>query len=446
MSWNPVLDFVTNVKNDFMNIYNDYIAVCGLSKKNDDIYDYQSASLSSYKYKNVIDYWVDIIDNDEYKKIISVLQINQNGDLVLLRYGNYSDIFSGEEDITNEEFWNLYNGFYRDCRTVVIDVKRLKVVLCGFKKFFNINELPETNEDNIRNMINNAKNIEVTDKIDGSMQLATYYGGNIVMCGSQSINPNDSWRLQDGLRMLNLDNNSRLREFIVSHPNFCFIFEYVSIKDAHVVVYSKEQEGLYLIGIRNKSNGYQYPYHYVVDIANKLGIKTTKIFDKTFDEVMDDRDKYKSNEKEGYVLNIDNTLVKIKMDDYVLLHHTLSKLASVNATIKSIADGTIDDFISKVPNAYKERINRIAKYVYRYIKETDDIVNKYYDESPKDSRKNFMIYVDTHIPNEYKSYVKNKYLGNNNYYYIKSHNGHYKTLKEMGYKDNYSKLFIDEGE
>ena len=141
MSWNPVLDFVTNVKNDFMNIYNDYIAVCGLSKKNDDIYDYQSASLSSYKYKNVIDYWVDIIDNDEYKKMISVLQINQNGDLVLLRYGNYSDIFSGEEDITNEEFWNLYNGFYRDCRTVVIDVKRLKVVLCGFKKFFNINEI-----------------------------------------------------------------------------------------------------------------------------------------------------------------------------------------------------------------------------------------------------------------------------------------------------------------
>ena len=50
------------------------------------------------------------------------------------------------------------------------------------------------------------------------------------------------------------------------------------------------------------------------------------------------------------------------------------------------------------------------------------------------------------VLNEYKSYVKNKYLGNNNYYYIKSHSGHYKTLKEMGYKDNYSKLFIDEGE
>ena len=110
--------------------------------------------------------------------------------------------------------------------------------------------------------------------------------------------------------------------------------------------------------------------------------------------------------------------------------------------------GDLDKYslvITKKSKSQDFKINDIIAYEVNDNIRINKIVNKYYDESPKDSRKNFMIYVDTHIPSKYKSYVKNKYLGNDNNY-IKSHNGHYKKLKEMGYKDDYLKLFIDEGE
>ena len=75
-----------------------------------------------------------------------------------------------------------------------------KIVLCPFAKFFNINELEETSLENIQSRVDNAKTVEISNKLDGSMQSATWYNGQIIMAGSQSIDPNMSWRLQDGYR------------------------------------------------------------------------------------------------------------------------------------------------------------------------------------------------------------------------------------------------------
>ena len=47
-------------------------------------------------------------------------------------------------------FWDRYDGFYRECRSVVIDIEKECIVLCPFSKFFNINELEETSIENIQ--------------------------------------------------------------------------------------------------------------------------------------------------------------------------------------------------------------------------------------------------------------------------------------------------------
>lgn len=71
------------------------------------------------------------------------------------------------------------------------------------------------------------------------MQSAHWYNKKIIMVGSQAINHNNSWRLQDGYRMIN---ELPGYEKMLKNPNFTFIFEYISLKDAHVVKYGKEQE------------------------------------------------------------------------------------------------------------------------------------------------------------------------------------------------------------
>lgn len=439
-SWNPVLNFISELKNDFLLIYNDYLKVQNETYCDDDIYNYK---IEYMPYENTIEYWVDIVDNENYRNIIKFLQINQHNDLVLIRYAKYSDIYANEENITNEEFWNMYNGFYRECRTIVIDIRKMQIVLCGFKKFFNINEMPETNEKSIINMINNAKCFEVTDKLDGSMQLATYYNNKIIISGSTAIDLKKSWRLRDTIKILNNKENVNLYNLIKNNPSLTFIFEYISLKDAHVVVYKKEQEGLYLIGIRDKNTGYQYSYNEVVNIAKEYNVKTVTILNKSFSDIINDTKIYKSNEKEGYVINIDGYLIKIKVDDYTVMSKILSQISSINLTIKCIADDIFDDYISKVPISYRDRILRVAKVVWDYIKNINAEVTKYYDLAPKTSRKDFMIWVNKEVPKKYSGYVKNMYLGIKNNY-IKNNSGHYKRLTEMGYKEeDYSKIFQD---
>ena len=333
-----------------------------------------------------------------------------------------------------------YSGFYRECRSVVIDVVNDKIVLAPFKKFFNINELEETRLENVERRIATATNVEFSNKLDGSMQSATSYDGRIIMAGSQAIDPSNSWRLQEGYRMLDL--RPGYKRMLTEHPGLTFIFEYISLKDAHVVKYKKEQEGLYLIGVRNNNDGRELPYRSVLNVAYVYNIPTTEIFDKTLDQVMAELDEKSSDEAEGFVINIDGYKVKVKYNDYVHIHKALSKLSSINLIIKSIADDTFDDLLSKLPEAYHDNVKRVANIVFNYICDTENIIRKYYNEAPKNDKKKFMIWVDSNVPKKYRGFCRSLYLGDP-INVLKKHNGSgYLKLKDMGIED-YGKLFVN---
>ena len=416
MNWNPVLNKFIEIKKMFVLRYTE-----------NQLYNYDP------NVETCLEYWVRHLHILDYINLIKPLQMIEHNGLLLIRYGNYADVFGGEDDVTPDEFWNKYDGFYLECRSVVIDIKENKLVVTPFKKFRNLNECEETSFENISKRIKDAKCVEFSDKLDGSMQAARYYNDNIVMCGSTSLNPETSWRLKDGRDML-FSKNEYIN-LITDNPDFTFIFEYISMKDAHVVVYSKEQEGLYLIGIRNSVTGEEYSYKIVDEFAKKYNILSTTVFNKTLDEVIKELDDKKSNEAEGFVINIDGYKVKVKYNDYVNMHRILSEISSVNLIIKNIADNTFDDMISKTPIAYKDRIMKIAKIVFQYIRNTETNIRNYYDKAPKNNIKEFMLWVESNVPNQLKGYVREKYYGKE-YNLIKSKSGRYMKLHEMEIENN----------
>ncbi len=433
-TWNPVYNMVIEVKRLYMNKFNsiDYEPYCFTDEN------------GFKKELTCLEKWINDLAIQSYIDLISALEINQLGSMHLIRYGRYGDVFSGENDVTNENFWDLYDGFYRECRSIVIDVKAEEIVLSPFKKFRNLNEGEENNIDAITKKIAQAKCIEITNKLDGSMQSGRYYDNRIIMSGSQSLDMNNSWRLQNGYSILT--SQSHYVKMLKENPDFTFIFEYISLKDAHVVNYKKEEEGLYLLGVRNVYTGTQLSYKEVKDFADKHQVKMTQIFDKTFDEVMEDTKKYKSQEMEGFVINIDGHLVKIKCDDYVQIHRILSNISSINLIIKHIANNTFDDLISKVPESYKWRVMKVANLIFDYIEKTENAVTKYFILAPKDNKKDFMIWIDNNVPNDIKGYVRCKYL-ERDFDYIKGgsiKSPSYKKLKDMGINENYSAIFSDE--
>jgi len=409
MDWNPVLKLFKEIKNAIKSTGFD------IEYKQYSLYNSESGT-----FKNItcFEFWVELSGKKEWLEFISPLQFNQKNNLLLIRYGK--DDLDGLVGM-----WKDENSIYRECRSIVIDMEKEQIVLCPFRKFFNLNEVPENDEKIIAKEINNSVIFEISNKLDGSMQSARYYDGKVIMAGSMAIDKENSWRLQDGYDLLTENHIEMLKKF----PEFTFIFEYIGKQNPHVVNYDFDKE-LVLIGVRDIETGYEYDYNMVRIIAGLYEIKVVEIEKLTFDELLQKTKKLKANEKEGWVLNIDGHKVKIKCDDYVSLHRILDNLASINVIIEAIAEDKYDDLVSKVPNSYRDRIDKIAKLIYNYKNDIIKNTKKFLKEAPKNNRKEFMIWVDENVESKYNGCVKMEYL-NKEWNALKNSGGGYKKFNEM---------------
>lgn len=441
--WNPVYKLVVELKNKV------------LYKMGAISYDVEIVTneFGGKKKLTCVESWANLLGEQKYIDMLQPLEINQDNNLVLFRYANHTGVKNGEEEITSfdNNFWELYDGFYRECRSVVIDVVNLKIVIAPFKKFMNLNQNEEYSLENIQKRINDAvschRPVEITTKLDGSMQCINFYQDKFIMTGAQAVSINSSWRLTDGYEMFM--QNKGLQAMIKQNPLLTFIFEYISLKDAHVVKYTKEQEGLYLIGIRENETGKQWSYAEVLDLARFYQVKlTTDIHEETLTDVLNNLDKYKSNEAEGVVLNVDGFLVKIKYNDYVKIHRVLSAISSPNLIIEAYADGWIDDLLSKIPDDYKWRIVELVHMLEHYEKKMNDTVEELYNslKVKYDNIADFMKGVNQ-LPQEYRRYVIETYK-KRPFSYFKtqetSKTPHYKNLSELGLQEEYTKMLKEQ--
>ena len=352
-------------------------------------------------------YWARLTGEPVYTEMLRNLELCEFKNLLLLKYANVTEAVLDGETVSPDAFWDLYDGLYRECRSVVIDIVRECLVLTPFRKFRNINESEETSYENVRDRISRASCVEVSDKLDGSMQSARFYQGEIVMAGSQSLDPDFSWRLKDGLRMLK--SLPGYEKMLRDNPDLTFIFEYISKQDRHVVQY--DTEGLFLTGVRSVLDDREASYREVLDFASRYEIPATRLFDKTLDEVMGELDDRAASEAEGFVLNIDGFKVKIKYNDYVFMHKTLGSMTSMNLIIDSISEGRFDDVFSKIPAPYKGGVATKAEAVRRYKEEMEKKIDEAYSRAPKGDRKEFMIWVSENVDRGLQGFVRDKYLG-----------------------------------
>lgn len=397
-SWNPVLNFFCETKNAFAEKFGE-----------EHLFDY----LENHTYSTCIEYWAYSLQDARAIGILENLILREWKGLLLFHYGYLQDTVKEESTGDQVGFWQAYGGIYMECRSVVIDIYNDTLVLTPFRKFLNIGEVKETSVDTIARQIKRAKTIEFSNKLDGSMQSARWYQNHIVMSGSKTLDPACSFQLEEGFRWIK--NDARYIRLLRDFEDYTCIFEHISMNDKHIVVYSKSDEGLHLIGMRRVADGKERSYAEVISIANEYSIPTTWLQDSTLDEVLDSLDSKKSDEAEGFVLNIDGYKVKIKYNDFVDMHAILAAMSSPNVIIRQIADGTWDDFFSKIPESYHDQVMEIAKKVFRFAKTKEALVSKYYSELRSqnfDNKRDSMIWINENVPQNLQGFVRNRYLGN----------------------------------
>ena len=191
MSWNPMFDECIKLKKKYIDYFGDYVGFKDM--------------IETFRQEGIL-----------YNPIFNELQINQYGDLVLVRYGLHE---------MGKGMWEDKNSPLREARSLVFNLRTEEMVLTPFRKFFNLNEVWETSTEVVEVKIKCCKIFEVSEKMDGSMQSYRWYNGEIVGSGSMALDPKKSFRLEEGLEMLTENHKRMLEDF----PTVTFIFENLSL-------------------------------------------------------------------------------------------------------------------------------------------------------------------------------------------------------------------------
>lgn len=412
-NWNPFLNLVIELKKEY-------------KKKLKKDFDYNPEDVRINK--TCVNKWVNELNDEKFINMFSGITLWQYKDYVIAHYNDYYKALNEKGELVNyKDFFDLYNRLYMECRGVVVDVRNETLALVPFRKFFNLNEREETSLENIKNRISKASCIEFTDKLDGSMISAGYVNNEIVVAGSSCNHPDRSPIVKDSCEYI--ENNKDYLKMLKENINKTFIFEYIfPKKDLHIVQYTNT--GLYLTGIRENLTGKEYSYHDVLEYAEKYHVASTKEFQTDLQHVLSHLDDKKSNEAEGFVVNIDGYKIKIKYNDYVEMNRMVYSAASINYIIKAIEHGTIDDVIAKAPEGYKVTIQKNVNDIYDMINKIDQTVENYYNLVKDLNRKEAMIKINTEFPKKYRGFITEKY-NQRSYSYLKSFSGHYRKYEEL---------------
>ena len=384
MTWNLAFDKMMEIKNRYEELF---------GKENE------------YDGDNWLLHWVDRIGIKEYKEILSELIIKQSGDLVLLHYRI-------PHEIDGKDYFEAYGGILAECRSLVMDLRAESMVLTPFRKFRNLGECDETSEENVAERLRNATVIEFSEKLDGSMQSARIVDGTLVMSGSRTLDRNESFRLDGGYRyVLSHENYVRM---LSENSDLTFIFESIFKNDPHVVSY--EDEGLYLVVIRDSNDGREYDYREVIDMAAGYSVPTTSLYGFSFGEALGFLSSASGREHEGFVLNVDGFRVKMKSDDYVRINNWIFRLKDDSVLLKTVLAGEIDDIIPKLPQEFKEDVIKRTRMITDAIECRKATVENYLrlmESQGLTEKKDAMIWIHENVPRPFDVMVRCRYLRQN---------------------------------
>lgn len=289
-----------------------------------------------------------IADRGDYKVIdyVSITDANTFPEIRTIGLTNGDD-FSDTMWLF-EDRASLQAALRRECRGLIFD-KDGKILSRRFHKFWNLNEREETRMENID--IDNLESILTKEDgsmisfipINGEWKAATMMGCTDVAAQVDKFLDSD-----DKLKTNYLGLVSSLSD------GWTCIFEWCSSQNRIVMEYPKDT--LILTAIRNNVYGNYLPSNSVKKLANSFDIPTPNFHTFTTQFVNDVRIR---NDIEGVVLIFtDGSRIKLKTDEYVLMHRAKSTLSSEKTIIQLCVEDKIDDVLPLLPETDRKELEQ----------------------------------------------------------------------------------------
>lgn len=293
--------------------------------------------------------------------------------------------------------WDAYGGKLRDCRGITFDLKTGEIILYPFEKFFEIDQVEESSLENVQKAISKAKLIEFSEKLDGSLTSMRWYN-NALVIGTMGMNESEL------IEQIKKDVTKEIIQMCKDHPERTFIFEELETENTHVVQYKPEELGLYLLGYRDMNNYYLSTYKEAIELAKKYNVRHTTVKETTLEKEAEVLSRESGYNREGCVINIDGWRVKLKSEDYKVLHFTRTAIG-IKEIIKNIANDSFDEIYENLSETNKLKAQQIIQYKERVLSNAKEMIKN----APEDRKEFFTIFAPE-LPKAENRLVVNYYL------------------------------------
>lgn len=283
----------------------------------------------------------------------------------------------------SEQFWlqaekdvKRFAQLRRNFRGVTFDIVTGEMISLPLHKFFNVNQIPETQYDVIKH-----HDAVIYEKMDGTMIHFFLHNGNLEAATCRSTHHPYAHE------SLLLAKKNNIDGMIVEAINkgWTPVFEYVAPHNQIVVQYT-EPRLVYLISRNRKLGHYFYDDSYL-DRASKFEFK--------FGQVFNNLD---HTEFEGYVCHLPNMVVKVKTPWYMERHRAVDALMRPAYKLyKIVFDGLMDDLIAIATEPYKPALRKIYEEAQRDLLKEKRRIEEKFAELEEISEK-FLIQTDEPNP------------------------------------------------
>lgn len=301
-------------------------------------------------------------------KICSGINYFQRDEMLLLKY--------------NKSIWYIgWNEYYMACRGKIININNRKLITYPFDKFFNLNEMEETRIERIENLLENAKYISLTEKMDGSIISISKYGDEIIVSSNGGFN-------NEPIHMANkiLDKEHKYFKNNIKE-GFTYIFEVIYPSGKRVVDYGLDEK-LVLLSIREFNSERLLTYNECKQIALELKLELVEAIEFTsLDNLIQQAKNLSDANKEGWVLRImtdeEDILVKIKLEEYTKLHKILLSEINPFDVYDLLRRDKLDDVIANMDDEGKEKVLNIVNTIFLVLNKIEKNIREGIEETAK---------------------------------------------------------------
>lgn len=364
---------------------------------------------------------LDVVD------IIWMLRTSQVADYVLFRYDDVpmqSNVLRREQGI-GDDYWTMCDGFMTECRSTVANVRTNEIVSLPYHKFRNLSECDTYSYENVSARIADCEHAEFTEKLDGSMIQMRYIGdvsafpkrggveAGVLLSSSGSLNVSTSDHVRYACEMVAKKPECRYNDLIKAHDDYTFIFELLdSENDPHVVKYDSDMDGLWLTGARCVHDGTVMFHDELARLGKHYGIPVAHHYDSyCLSDVVELTQRAQTHEHEGFVLNVDGFLVKLKLKSYLEIRNVMQIASSFNYIIRKVYANEMDDVIANVPDNLRGEVQGIVDE----IRDTDAriavVVDRFAAAVPDVPRREQVAWMRKNLPSDAFGYVMNALNG-----------------------------------